>query len=109
MAELGAGCGAVRRGNLGQRLPRSLNGDEVDRMAAAFNAMAARLEQSFQQIREFTLHASHELKTPPTVMRSQIQTSLAQSSSLPEAQRAALENLHEEVQGRQRLWTASRC
>lgn len=83
--------------NLNERLPRSLNGDEVDRMAAAFNAMAARLEQSFLQIREFTLHASHELKTPLTVMRSQIETSLAQPAALPEGQRAALDNLHEEV------------
>ena len=30
--------------------------------------MAARLEQAFQNIREFTLHASHELKTPLTII-----------------------------------------
>jgi len=95
--ELAHGVERFRADNLNERLPRSCNGDEVDRMAAAFNAMAARLEQSFLQIREFTLHASHELKTPLTVMRSQIETSLAQSAGLPEGQRAALDNLHEEV------------
>jgi signal transduction histidine kinase len=83
--------------NLAQRLPRSFNGDEVDRLAAAFNAMATRLEQSFRQIHEFTLHASHELKTPLTVIRAQLDTALAQNSGLPMGQREPLENLVEEV------------
>ena len=97
---LGELADSVERFNaqtLGQRVPRTHRHDEVDRMAASFNSMAARLEQSFQQIREFTLHASHELKTPLTVMRSQLETTLARDGSLSETQRAALENLHEEV------------
>lgn len=65
--------------NLGERLPRSHNGDEVDRLTIAFNSLAARLEQSFQQVREFTLHASHELKTPLTVMRAELETALAET------------------------------
>ena len=97
LGELASGVERFNAQTLGQRMPRSFKGDEVDRMAAAFNAMAGRLEQSFQQIREFTLHASHELKTPLTVMRSQLETSLAREDSLPETHRAALENLHEEV------------
>jgi len=97
LGELASGVERFNEQTLGQRMPRTFSGDEVDRMAAAFNAMAGRLEQSFQQIREFTLHASHELKTPLTVMRSQLETSLARETSLSDAQRAALENLHEEV------------
>lgn len=97
LGELASGVERFNEQTLGQRMPRTFSGDEVDRMAAAFNAMAGRLEQSFQQIREFTLHASHELKTPLTVMRSQLETSLARETSLSDTQRAALENLHEEV------------
>jgi len=97
LGELASGVERFNEQTLGQRMPRSFTGDEVDRMAAAFNAMAGRLEQSFQQIREFTLHASHELKTPLTVMRSQLENSLARETSLPDTQRAALESLHEEV------------
>lgn len=97
LGELASGVERFNAQTLGQRMPRSFNGDEVDRMAAAFNAMAGRLEQSFQQIREFTLHASHELKTPLTVMRSQLETSLARETALTDSQRAALESLHEEV------------
>ena len=97
LGELASGVERFNAQTLGQRMARTYNGDEVDRLAAAFNAMAGRLEQSFQQIREFTLHASHELKTPLTVMRSQLETSLAREVSLTETHRAALENLHEEV------------
>lgn len=97
LGDLASGVERFNAQTLGQRMPRSFNGDEVDRMASAFNAMAARLEQSFQQIREFTLHASHELKTPLTVMRAQLETSISRDSSLTDSHRAALENLHEEV------------
>lgn len=97
LGELASGVERFNAQTLGQRMPRSFNGDEVDRMAGAFNNMAGRLEQSFQQIREFTLHASHELKTPLTVMRSQLETSIARETSLTDTHRAALENLHEEV------------
>lgn len=69
--------------NLAARLPRTGNGDEVDRLAASFNTMAARLEQAFQQIHEFTLHASHELKTPLTIMRIQLETLLQEERRLP--------------------------
>src|SRR5689334_12074135 len=49
--------------NLRGSLPRTGNGDELDRLTEVFNDMLARLEDSFNRTREFTLHASHELKT----------------------------------------------
>ena len=66
----------VNEHNLGDRLPRTGNGDELDRLTEVFNAMTERLNQSFARIREFTLHASHELKTPLTVMHGELETSL---------------------------------
>ena len=62
--------------NLGERLPRTNNGDELDRLTEVFNGMLARLDDSFNRIREFTLHASHELKTPLTVLSGEIETAL---------------------------------
>jgi signal transduction histidine kinase len=62
--------------NLSSRLPRSGNGDELDRLTDVFNAMTARLDGSFLHIREFTLHASHELKTPLTILRGEFETAL---------------------------------
>lgn len=66
--------------NLHERLPRSGNGDELDRLTEVFNDMTSRLDNSFQRIREFTLHASHELKTPLTVMRGELETALSEDN-----------------------------
>jgi signal transduction histidine kinase len=72
--------------NLLQPLPLSLKDDEVDKLSAAFGAMAVRLDESFRRIHEFTLRASHELKTPLTVMRAQLETALREGQSLPREQ-----------------------
>jgi signal transduction histidine kinase len=62
--------------NLKGELPRSRNGDELDRLTEVFNAMTARMDDSFRRIHEFTLHASHELKTPLTILRGELESSL---------------------------------
>src|SRR6185437_12881291 len=69
--------------NLREPLPRTGNGDEVDRLTEALNTTNARLEDSFNRIREFTLHASHELKTPLAVMQGEIETALADPAVTP--------------------------
>jgi heavy metal sensor kinase len=69
--------------NLKERLPQTGSGDELERLTEVFNSMMTRLDDSFTHIREFTLHASHELKTPLTVMRSQLEMRLRDSSASP--------------------------
>jgi signal transduction histidine kinase len=66
----------VRSDTLKQRIPRTGNRDELDRLTDVFNNMMQRLDDSFSGIREFTLHASHELKTPLTIMRGEIEMRL---------------------------------
>ena len=66
----------INERSLRDQLPRSGSGDELDRLTEVFNAMTARLDTSFQRVREFTLHASHELKTPLTIMRGELETAL---------------------------------
>jgi signal transduction histidine kinase len=66
----------IHEGNLHVQLPRTGNGDELDKLTEVFNAMTTRLDNSFNRIREFTLHASHELKTPLTVMHGELETAL---------------------------------
>jgi len=83
--------------NLSERLPRTGSGDELDRLTEVFNAMTARLDGSFQRIREFTLHASHELKTPLTVLHGEMETAL-QDEALGVAQRERLFSELDEVQ-----------
>ena len=75
---------------MNERLPRTGNGDELDRLTEVFNGMLARLDDSFNRTREFTLHASHELKTPLTVLCGETETALRDESlSAAERERAA--------------------
>jgi len=68
---------------LGERLPRTGSGDEIDRLTEVFNSMMGRLDNSFSHIREFTLNASHELKTPLTIMHGEIETRLRDCTISP--------------------------
>jgi signal transduction histidine kinase len=85
----------VHEGNLHEQLPRSGNGDELDRLTAVFNAMTARLDNSFNRIREFTLHASHELKTPLTVLRGELEMALHANPRDPAERERLLSQLDE--------------
>jgi heavy metal sensor kinase len=85
----------INETNLNERLPRTHNGDEFDRLTEVFNYMLARLEESFARIREFTLHASHELKTPLTVLRGETETALRDNATTPAERERANSQLEE--------------
>jgi signal transduction histidine kinase len=87
----------INEHNLNKPLARTGNRDELDRLTEVFNSMTERLHQSFQRIREFTLHASHELKTPLTVMHGELETAL-HNQTLSSPERARLESELDEVQ-----------
>ena len=59
----------IRSDNLDQRIPVASVGDEISDLARLLNQMFDRLESSFSQIRRFTAEASHELKTPLSLIR----------------------------------------
>jgi signal transduction histidine kinase len=76
----------IHERNLRDPLPRTRNGDELDQLTKVFNDTLARLDDSFQRIHEFTLHASHELKTPLTIMCGEAEIA-SRDESLPPAER----------------------
>ena len=57
--------------NLSERIPVANVRDEISELALLLNLMFERLETSFRQIRRFTAEASHELKTPLSLIRLQ--------------------------------------
>ena len=99
VAALTAAAERVNEGNLRTQLPRTGSGDELDRLTEVFNGMTARLADSFQRIHEFTLRASHELKTPLTILRGGCETNLREQT-LTAGQR---ENLLDEIDEIDRL------
>lgn len=83
--------------NLAEPVDPSGNGDELDRMAVVFNHMKQRLDASFTQSREFTLHASHELKTPLSILHGTLEQMLTQEPA-EGAMREKFVSMIEEVQ-----------
>jgi heavy metal sensor kinase len=61
---------------LDERLHIENPNDELGQLGSAFNATLARLERSFDQLRQFTADASHELRTPLTAIQSVGEVSL---------------------------------
>lgn len=75
--------------NLHAPLPVTGSGDEVDRLAWVLNNLTSRLAESFERIRGFTLHASHELKTPLTILHTGFERALL-NPQLSEVEREQL-------------------
>jgi signal transduction histidine kinase len=71
-------------------------GDELARLGATLNAMIGRLETSFGALRRFTADASHELKTPLTVLRANVERAMAAPAGSSE-QLVGLEESLQEV------------
>lgn len=81
--------------SLHRRLPVAPSGDELSRLSATLNAMIARLESSFTALRRFTADASHELKTPLTVLRADVERAMHPVTTPGERMVALEEALHE--------------
>ena len=81
--------------SLHRRLPQDLGSEELSRLGTTLNAMVGRLETSFGALRRFTADASHELKTPLTVLRADVERAMHPNTAGSEAMQALEEALQE--------------
>ena len=95
LEELTTAAEQIHMGNLDEALPRSGSDDEIDRLAAVLTDANRRINDGVQQVREFTLHASHELKTPLTVLRAGLESSLREEALSPTQREQLAERLAE--------------
>lgn len=65
---------------IGLAKPSSKDHDEIYHLAATFDQMLERLEESFQSEKQFTSDVSHELKTPVSVILAQCEACLEDST-----------------------------
>lgn len=83
--------------NLSQRLPLLSSGDELEQLTTALNRMIARLEDAFLHNHRFMADASHEMRTPLTVIRGELE-SIVRSATLDRPARDTVGSILEEVE-----------
>lgn len=81
--------------NLSQRIDPGRSNDEISELAETLNGMISRLDSSFKQIRQFSGDVSHELKTPLTAIKGEIEVTLRKSRSEEEYKEVLLSLLEE--------------
>jgi len=82
--------------NLDTRLPVPNARDEISDLSHTLNQMLERIDNAFASVRAFTGNASHELRTPISLLRTEIEVALYRPRK-PEEYRATLSRLHEET------------
>ena len=72
--------------DLGRRLEKLNTGDELQRLSDTLNEMLDRIETAFSRVTQFTADASHELRTPVSLIRTEAELSLRRARTGSEYQ-----------------------
>jgi two-component system OmpR family sensor kinase len=81
--------------NLDERIPPGHASDELGRLVVVINRMLARLQAAFEGQRRFASDVSHEIRSPLTALRGQIEVALRKERPPAEYRRVLEESLEE--------------
>ena len=95
--EIVAQARRIGESNLAERLPQPTSQDELGRLVDTLNAMLDRVEHGVETQRRFTADASHELRSPLSRLRAEIEVTLRRPRDAAEYQET-LRSCLEEVE-----------
>jgi heavy metal sensor kinase len=78
----------ITHSNLETRLDAGAAAEELTVLSASFNELLSRLDRSFEHMRRFVADASHELRTPISIIRGEADVALSHDRSAAEYQQA---------------------
>lgn len=93
----------TRAGDLTRRIDKPRTQDEVGRLVATFNEMLARIEELFRSQQRFVSDMSHELRSPLTAIRGNLDLLRLGATGSPEEREQALAAIDGELGRTQRL------
>ncbi len=86
---------AIGAGTLGRRISAHADAREYERLVSVLNTMLARIDAAFDAQRRFTADASHELRSPLTALRGELELALRRERSPDEYRRVIASALEE--------------
>ncbi|MFM1770335.1 MAG: hypothetical protein RJA22_2864 [Verrucomicrobiota bacterium] len=102
LRDISSTAARIASGDLSQRIPAAETDNELGQLATVLNTTFARLQDAFERQARFTADASHELRTPISVILNQTQSTLARERS-PAEYRETLEACQRAAQRMRRL------
>lgn len=96
----------IAEGNLRERIHTSRMVSELDQLSRVLNQTFDRLSGALERQKQFTADASHELRTPVTVMLNETQRILKRLDRTPEEYRASLQTCNLAAQRMRQLTEA---
>ncbi len=87
----------VNANNLSRKIMFDDNGDEISELIRNFNMMIERLDNSFKSQKQFVENASHEIKTPLTVIKTNFDLALSDKNLKKENLLSMIETANKSV------------